>query len=117
MENCDSSVCILDSKYTERLICRGICGKSYHPLCVGLSKKSCAYLKEYKNYFVFLCDECKIISLSHVLLAVHCLSEKTNSIVDDNNRFHKNILSKFQHFDDFSKSIEDLNTSIETLGM
>lgn len=117
---CDNKNCAIADINTEWVNCSGICGKIYHPVCIGLSRKGSSHLKEYLSLFSFYCDECKEISLSHVMMAIKCnnvhiknLTDSINSITNDNTYNSKKLSGHLRKYDGIGKGIEELNNTVE----
>lgn len=67
---------------TDLIQCKGICNKAFHPICIGLSRNAKVYLHEYVSVFWFLCEECKTITLSHLMLAIKCNNQQLRDLTD-----------------------------------
>lgn len=104
-----------DNENAELLDCKGLCGKSFHPICTGISKRSAIYIKDFRNNFLFFCDECKELSLSHVLLAIKCHNDSTNLLLNDLKLSSKKVLSQFAKFDEVIKTVDELANTVESL--
>lgn len=114
MEKCGNENCGLDNSNVEWVSCRGLCGKSFHPICTGVSRRSAAYLKEFSNNFFFFCDECKEISLTHVMLAIKCHKDSSNSRHTELKLLTKKVLDHLVKFDEVIKCVEDLNNTVDS---
>ncbi len=89
--------------------CEGICNKSFHPSCAGLSEAECNVLLRCRNLF-FMCDSCKSQSIileksslitTKVLEAFksdicNSVTEKISQVDAMMKSFEKNILDNLQ---------------------
>lgn len=109
--SCGITNCPIVDSNADRVACKGICGKSFHAICVGLNKRNTVFLKVFSDNLLFFCDECKIISLSHVLLAIKCLS-------DSNDSYQKNLTNKITvklaNLESSIRCVDDLGNSVQT---
>ena len=62
---------------------------------------------------MFFCDECKDISLSHVMLAIKCHNDSTNAVLNELKQSSKKILIQLAKFDEVVKTNDDLINTME----
>lgn len=117
MPVCAKTNCNVTDKNPDWIECRGICGKIFHPIYIGLSRTAEIHLNEYLHNFSYYCNECKNISFSHIMMAIKCNNEQIQDLAqtvqvlkhDSNTNLKPNIETQLQNSIQIISNIDRYN--------